>query len=449
MFGIMNPKNNCQVGDCSTLSETYLHNRKHYCGTCKTIGNDYGASARLLLNYDTVFLAELLSDLANEAPDNWQKAYQAINRCFQLPDKNSERPISLRYAAAVNVFLGELKIEDNLQDEAHLKWKIAEKTLHNSFQKARTQLEDFGVDTLYFDQQNKLQRERELGVKVDFDSSTEALKYYAATTANMTAAIFGTAADLLDQSASRSDLEILGAAFGRLIYILDAVEDLPKDLKKGSFNPLILYTKIQKKEIETSLQESIAYLYQLQNQIEAQISKLPIPTDRQQVYISRLALNLNIRLQKVAERSVDSNGYPDKKTAPSFVQNIKNRWISAREKAIEMLCTQHGQPKGWQTQLITFAIFIAPQAVEQPGLGVGNHSLRSVFILLAAIFGTFITSISIKPIQALFYKNESVVDPKKPRRKKKKTKKRAWWKRLFPRRRNPIIVVMTVKIASK
>ncbi len=34
--------------------------REPYCGTCKTMGERYGQKTRLLLNHDTVFLAELL-----------------------------------------------------------------------------------------------------------------------------------------------------------------------------------------------------------------------------------------------------------------------------------------------------------------------------------------------------------------------------------------------------
>ena len=40
--------------------------RACYCGLCHTLGRRYGVFARMILNYDLVFLAMLLSD--GEAP---------------------------------------------------------------------------------------------------------------------------------------------------------------------------------------------------------------------------------------------------------------------------------------------------------------------------------------------------------------------------------------------
>ena len=66
MFGLM------RVKKCG-MSEAEKHFRRlHYCGTCKTIGSLYGQKSRLLLNHDTVFLAEILSSLSDENASEWQ-----------------------------------------------------------------------------------------------------------------------------------------------------------------------------------------------------------------------------------------------------------------------------------------------------------------------------------------------------------------------------------------
>lgn len=60
MFGLM------QAKMCGMSAAEKNFRRLHYCGTCKTIGTLYGQKARLLLNLDVVFLAELLDALADE-----------------------------------------------------------------------------------------------------------------------------------------------------------------------------------------------------------------------------------------------------------------------------------------------------------------------------------------------------------------------------------------------
>lgn len=51
----------------------------HYCGACKTIGRQYGHKSRMLLNYDAVFLAELLTELGGEDAEAW-----AVRICLAI-----------------------------------------------------------------------------------------------------------------------------------------------------------------------------------------------------------------------------------------------------------------------------------------------------------------------------------------------------------------------------
>ena len=68
--------------------------RLAYCGSCKTIGALYGQRARLLLNHDMVFLAELLTD-----QPEWGPAHRSFN-CMAMP-KEHPRALRLRCGAAV------------------------------------------------------------------------------------------------------------------------------------------------------------------------------------------------------------------------------------------------------------------------------------------------------------------------------------------------------------
>ena len=63
MFGIMRPEGGCS----NKNSSDYRFHRMHYCGVCKAMGNSYGHKSRLLLNYDSVFLSELLRFLSTQS----------------------------------------------------------------------------------------------------------------------------------------------------------------------------------------------------------------------------------------------------------------------------------------------------------------------------------------------------------------------------------------------
>src|SRR5689334_7719632 len=109
MFGLMRART------CAVEPEERRRRRLHYCGTCKTAGRLYGQRSRFLLNFDTVFAAELLSALAGEdAMDGWDPAFDARN-CLSLPSADATPPV-LRYAAAMTVVLTEVKVADQLAD---------------------------------------------------------------------------------------------------------------------------------------------------------------------------------------------------------------------------------------------------------------------------------------------------------------------------------------------
>src|SRR5438132_460279 len=80
--------------------------RVHYCGTCKTMGSLYGQRSRVLLNFDAVFLAELLTALSSGpgGSPEWSGAYRSYN-CFSLPKTAEEMPPGMQVAAAATIVL--------------------------------------------------------------------------------------------------------------------------------------------------------------------------------------------------------------------------------------------------------------------------------------------------------------------------------------------------------
>src|ERR1700732_2806021 len=87
--------------------------RLPYCGTCKTLGAVYGQRARMLLNHDAVFLAELMIEVSAEP--NWSRPYRSFN-CLSLPKREHAMPVALDFAAATTVALAHFKIVDHVID---------------------------------------------------------------------------------------------------------------------------------------------------------------------------------------------------------------------------------------------------------------------------------------------------------------------------------------------
>src|SRR5260370_41810099 len=84
--------------------------RLPYCGTCKTLGAVYGHRTRLLLNHDTVFLAELL--LAQTPEPEWTGAYKSFN-CLALPHRGEKFPVALGFAPAGTVGPAHFTVADH------------------------------------------------------------------------------------------------------------------------------------------------------------------------------------------------------------------------------------------------------------------------------------------------------------------------------------------------
>lgn len=254
MFGLMK----------ATRSSRSSNNnyRLHYCGVCKAIGKNYGQSTRLFLNFDIVFLAELLGKIAkNQAPTaDWDKAIHSYN-CLNLPQK-ATIPISLQYAAALNVFLGKLKIKDNIADsKATISvWKAPALFLSKEFKRAEQQLTNWQLDIQAFYQLFETQVQREKSTKnTDYE-------HYALASAEMTAMAFQAGTPLVDHPEAAAKFYQFGFEFGKLVYLLDAFRDVEQDRASGQFNPFLLkkypqneLIAIVSKQLDTAL-KSLQYL---------------------------------------------------------------------------------------------------------------------------------------------------------------------------------------------
>jgi hypothetical protein len=202
--------------------------RLPYCDTCKTLGSLYGQRSRLLLNHDTVFLAELLMEQSGQP--EWNRAYRSFN-CLTLPKSEDAMPLPLQYAATAAVTIAHFHIADHQVDSGLLRWRIAARYFSPTYRRAAARLRawNFTLDKMTAILSTQTARE----------ARAESLAHVAEPTASATAMIFSHGSRLMGRADLAANMYRLGHAFGYLAYMLDAFEDRERDRKSGAFNPFL------------------------------------------------------------------------------------------------------------------------------------------------------------------------------------------------------------------
>ncbi|CEQ25116.1 Uncharacterised protein [[Clostridium] sordellii] len=218
----------------------------YYCGLCKYLKENHGEISRLSLNYDITFLILLLTSVYRP------KSTLTKEVCIANPIKKKNRIVNevTEYAASMNVLLTYYKLEDNLHDDKGVKDIIAYNLYKGKLKKA---YEKYPKKADYIKSQlEELQ-------KLESENSTNIDKV-SNTFGNLMGEIFAYKEDDFE-----GKLRSIGFNIGKYIYILDAYEDLDKDIKKGRYNPFIEY--IDKKEelikkVDKLISISLGYLSQ-------------------------------------------------------------------------------------------------------------------------------------------------------------------------------------------
>jgi hypothetical protein len=208
----------------SKLDLTYReHNRykAYYCGFCRQIKQNFGEITRLTVNYDLVFLAILLSGIYG-ATDNSEELL-----CFLKPLKKKKiiRNAYIDYASFINVLLVYYKCMDDYADNNSLIARLGAVVLYKNFAKARAKYPD--KEKILREGLQKIQQ-LESSEKACLDDLSEIF-----------GSIFGELYVYSNHDENAAILRRIGYLIGKFIYILDCYDDLPQDIKKKRFNPLI------------------------------------------------------------------------------------------------------------------------------------------------------------------------------------------------------------------
>ena len=198
-----------------------------YCSLCKRLGKRYGWMSRMTLSYDFTFLAVLKAALADESCQ-FEKC-----RCPAHPFKKKtccRNNDSVSFAADAAVITVYYKCLDSIRDDGW--WSSLPSRLLLPFArraKKRAAVKHPELDAVLAREMQK-QAELERDAVCSIDAAAE-------PTATMLSAILMTGeAD----DKQRRILERLGYCLGRWVYLIDAIDDLEDDLKRGNYNPYVL-----------------------------------------------------------------------------------------------------------------------------------------------------------------------------------------------------------------
>lgn len=174
----------------------------------------------MTLSYDMTFLVMMLTSLY-EPDDNRQE-----KRCIAHPIKK-QCCISneyTEYVADMTVLLSYYKCQDDWMDEKKLLKKFYGNILRG---KSKKQKENYKQKEQVIEQNLKLLSEAEMRKEDDLD-------VVAGYFGNILAELF-----VVKEDEWSDNLRKIGYYLGKYIYIMDAYDDLRKDIKKGNYNPFI------------------------------------------------------------------------------------------------------------------------------------------------------------------------------------------------------------------
>jgi len=199
--------------------------RGYYCSLCKSIGKHYGTIPRLSLNFDLAYLAVLLDSVGGGM------TFGKMERCIVHPIKKryviKSNPF-IAYASDMNILLTYYSLKDKWADERNLLGACGSLALSRAFKKAKKKHPDKAASIEgSLKELNRLEKE-------NCNSIDEAAEPFA----SIMREIFE--CHLIEDESTRKTLGWLGYNLGRWIYILDAWDDLEKDAKTNSYNPILI-----------------------------------------------------------------------------------------------------------------------------------------------------------------------------------------------------------------
>lgn len=202
--------------------------QEYYCGLCHALKERHGVAAQMSLSYDATFATVLLTSLYEPITLAQKK------RCLRHPAEKRTylQNFFIDYVADMNLVLTYYKCLDDWVDEKKVTRLSYSKVIVNGVKKIKSKYPK-KVKVI----RGKLAELQNLEKQGVYD-----IDVLSRTFGDIMAEIFDISPKECNVNGIygdewKQDLRKLGFLLGKYIYIIDAYDDVEKDIEKGSFNP--------------------------------------------------------------------------------------------------------------------------------------------------------------------------------------------------------------------
>lgn len=193
--------------------------KAYYCGLCRTLKERYGSMGQFTLTYDMTFAVILLTSLYES------ETKLSLHRCKVHPVKKQGmlQNLMTEYAADMNMILAYYHLKDDWEDERKASGFIGTHALKGKVKKI----------TQMYPRQSKVIQEELSQITAYEKEGILDIDKVAGCFGRLMSELFVYQEDLWEER-----LRKMAFFLGKFIYIMDAYEDLEKDVKEGCYNPL-------------------------------------------------------------------------------------------------------------------------------------------------------------------------------------------------------------------
>lgn len=229
--------------------------KAYYCGLCRNLKEHYGFLGQMTLTYDMTFLIVLLTSLYESSTKKEQ------HRCIVHPAKKHDMLGNeiTKYVADMNIALTYHHFLDDWQDEKSLTGLAGAKMLKKEYKRIYSQYP-----------RQCMQMEVSLKQLLTCEKNNESnIDIVSRCFGELMAELFVYRKDNWEESLRKT-----GFYLGKFIYIMDAYDDVEKDIKNKSYNPLIPLYKTE--DYETMSRNMMSMMM---SECTAEFEKLPCMLD--------------------------------------------------------------------------------------------------------------------------------------------------------------------------
>lgn len=226
----------------------YKEYKNAYCELCNGLKKNYRRVSMIFLNYEVTFLYILLDSIGENS-----KEMMSIS-CGLNPMKKCKRainPILLDYVSFINMYLVIMKLDDDYKDERKLFRKVIASSIKKS-KKYKNNLLKYEILHTKIETQLQNFSKYEKENCNDFDKISDCMGNILRIIIEYYFEYFTT--DSLKINSIR--LKEISYHLGKWLYLIDAVDDFEKDIKKTQYNPLNSFVRKEDEGVKKMYQKA-------------------------------------------------------------------------------------------------------------------------------------------------------------------------------------------------